>query len=365
MGFFIIPFLIALLSTPILFIIGIVLYFTKNKNAKKFLWSAVIALLAAIPSLILSTSPGVWVSSFLLIILSALIYWSISIWREKQPIVVEKYLKRFYQFIKKGGIALAFLLCIMVSSLFGVMFGLNRNIEEDASKEYKELTEEIESAETKLVSINEELSNHEKTKSAKERYEDLQNKINETESKLESLSKKVKTSDDTITSEKDELETVQKEREAESSKLAALQKDKDELTKEIDTLSNNLKETKKELDSITSDLDTNKKELNQVNETIKSKESILKDIENVITQKKEEPITLIAGQYVVGKDVPEGRYQVTNVGDGSNFFVMDSDGSTTVNTILGDGVGDGDYVFYTFNGDLIETRAKVKLIPIE
>jgi peptidoglycan hydrolase CwlO-like protein len=364
-GVFIIPFLIALLSTPILLIIGIVFYFTKNKNAKKLLWSAVIALLIAIPNLILSTSQGFWVSTFFLVILSALIYWLISIWREKQPVVVQRYFKRFYQFIKKGGIALAFLLCIIVSSLFGVMVGLNRNIEKDASIEYKELTEEIESAETKLVSINEELSSHEKTKSAKERYDDLQKKINETESKLESLSKKVKTSEETNTSEKDELETVKKEREIESSKISALQDDKDELTKEVDTLSIKLKETKKELDSINSDLDTNKKELNQVNETIKSKKSTLEDIENVITQKKEEPITLIAGQYFVGKDVPEGRYQVTNVDDGSNFFVMDSDGSTTVNTILGDGIGDGDYVFYTFDGDLIETRAKVKLIPIE
>ncbi|KHE66877.1 hypothetical protein LD39_20465 [Halobacillus sp. BBL2006] len=79
---------------------------------------------------------------------------------------------------------------------------------------------------------------------------------------------------------------------------------------------------------------------------------------------EDEPRTLIAGQYFVGKDLPAGRYQVTNIGNGTNFFVYDSGGYPTVNTILGEDFY-GDYVFFTEEGDKIETLGKVKLIPVE
>ncbi|MYL62130.1 hypothetical protein GLW07_02045 [Bacillus hwajinpoensis] len=85
-----------------------------------------------------------------------------------------------------------------------------------------------------------------------------------------------------------------------------------------------------------------------------------------MVKKNEEPIKLTAGQYIVGSDIPEGRYQVTNIGEGTNFFVYDPSGLPKVNTILGDSiVGTGDFVFFTSDGDMIETLGPVKLIPVE
>ncbi|RWZ51339.1 hypothetical protein EQV77_16885 [Halobacillus fulvus] len=99
---------------------------------------------------------------------------------------------------------------------------------------------------------------------------------------------------------------------------------------------------------------------------IEEQEGVLASLSGQIEQAGLEPITLIAGQYVVGRDIPEGRYQVTNIGDGTNFFVYDSSGYPTVNTILGDGmVGSGDYLFFTSEGDMIETLGQVRLTPME
>ncbi|WP_079527836.1 hypothetical protein [Halobacillus hunanensis] len=67
----------------------------------------------------------------------------------------------------------------------------------------------------------------------------------------------------------------------------------------------------------------------------------------------------------LGSDIPEGRYQVTNVGRGTNFFVYGSDGYAIVNTILGNENGSWDYVFFTEKGNIIETHGKVKLIPVD
>ncbi|MBA4537828.1 hypothetical protein H1Z61_11970 [Bacillus aquiflavi] len=86
-----------------------------------------------------------------------------------------------------------------------------------------------------------------------------------------------------------------------------------------------------------------------------------------MTAKEEEPRTFSAGQYIVGKDFPEGRYKAVPVGEGSNFQVFNgSSGIATVNTILGSGrYSEKEYVFFTSNGDIMETQATVQLIPIE
>ncbi|ARI79134.1 hypothetical protein HM131_06125 [Halobacillus mangrovi] len=118
------------------------------------------------------------------------------------------------------------------------------------------------------------------------------------------------------------------------------------LKKENDKLTN----LENEVKALQSQVDEKKKEMDRLTGELK--------------KAKDEPRTLIAGQYVVGKDLPAGRYQVTNIGDGTNFFVYDSSGYPTVNTILGEDFY-GDYVFFTDDGDQIETHGKVKLIPVE
>lgn len=73
---------------------------------------------------------------------------------------------------------------------------------------------------------------------------------------------------------------------------------------------------------------------------------------------------LMAGEHIVGTDLPPGRYVATNIGRGTNFFVYKSTGRLKVNTVLGNGsIGSGDYKFWAEDGDRIETRGKVKLIP--
>jgi len=116
-----------------------------------------------------------------------------------------------------------------------------------------------------------------------------------------------------------------------------------------------------ELSSMESDLKDKKKELKDLKSDIKEKNKELEKITSGIIEKEEEPIVLGAGQYIVGSDVPEGRYKAVPVGRGSNFFVR---GAGSVNTILGDN-GQADYTFFTVEGDEIDTRAKVKLIPVE
>jgi hypothetical protein len=119
-------------------------------------------------------------------------------------------------------------------------------------------------------------------------------------------------------------------------------------------------------DTVKSDLDKATADLDKYNKQINIKKAELEKLTNIVKAKKEEPKVLSAGQYIVGKDIPAGRYKATNVGRGSNFFVFDSSGDNVVNAILGDGmVGDGDYVFFCDDGYVIETHAKVKLIPVE
>jgi septal ring factor EnvC (AmiA/AmiB activator) len=104
-------------------------------------------------------------------------------------------------------------------------------------------------------------------------------------------------------------------------------------------------------------LKTKQAELDAVNEKLASVTGQLQKAES-------QPITLSAGTYTVGQDVPAGRYTVTPVGEGSNFFVYGSSGYADVNTILGSW-GEESYTFYTSAGDSIQTEAKVKLTPMK
>ncbi len=133
----------------------------------------------------------------------------------------------------------------------------------------------------------------------------------------------------------------------------ALVDNKNQLTSEIDKLSKDVEAKKGEVGKLDTDINGKKGELQQLTDGVKAK--------------KEEPRTLNAGQYIVGKDIPKGRYKATAVGRGSNFVVYDSkSGSPVVNTILGNSsVGRGDYTFFTGDGDIIKTEESVKLIPVE
>lgn len=111
-------------------------------------------------------------------------------------------------------------------------------------------------------------------------------------------------------------------------------------------------------------METKNKDLENINSQISQKQAELNQLTGNIAQAKGQPISLQAGQFIVGKDIPEGRY---NVSGSSNFIVHDGfTGRIKVNTILGYGyVGDGDYICTLDNGDEINNHAPSTLTPIE
>ena len=117
-------------------------------------------------------------------------------------------------------------------------------------------------------------------------------------------------------------------------------------------------------EKLTESLNTKSTELENLNAQISQKQAELNQLTGNIAQAKGQPISLQAGQFIVGKDIPEGRY---NVSGSSNFIVHDGfTGRIKVNTILGYGyVGDGDYICTLDNGDEINNHAPSTLTPIE
>jgi predicted RNase H-like nuclease (RuvC/YqgF family) len=176
-------------------------------------------------------------------------------------------------------------------------------------------------------------------------HDDILQRINDKKEELESLTQKVG---------KKESET--------RAKIIDLENQLTGKEKEV----NDSLELVKQKDSISAEIVKLKGDVSNLSETIKAKQKELNSLDTKIKAKKEAPISLGAGTYIVGKDVKAGRYKVVPVGRGSNFFVLDSSGVPTVNTILGnDGFGVPDYVFSTEAGETIESHAPVKLIPVE
>lgn len=128
-------------------------------------------------------------------------------------------------------------------------------------------------------------------------------------------------------------------------------------------------------DSLQSDIDSKTATLNGITDKINSsnsditaKQAELDKLTTGVKTKQEEPRTFSAGQYVVGKDFPSGRYKAVPVGEGSNFFIYDgSSSSAKVNTILGHeaGFSEAEYIFYCSENDIMETHSSVKLIAVE
>lgn len=108
-------------------------------------------------------------------------------------------------------------------------------------------------------------------------------------------------------------------------------------------------------------LETDKQNLNNEIEELNTQKQSLKD---KIANSKNEPISFYAGEYVCGKDFPEGRYLIY---DGANNFFV-TGGSTCVNIILGDDPSWGqvnEYVHFFENGELIEADSPFKLKLID
>ncbi len=179
--------------------------------------------------------------------------------------------------------------------------------------------------------------------------EKLQKEISQLKNQKKDLSNSTSKLNDVnkqITDAETKLDDLKKQ----NQEVLDLVKDKDDLKKEYDKAASQLSDIKKQLSDAKSDLDSTNDQVDKASGTLQ--------------QAKGEPKTLSAGNYVVGSDLPAGRYKAVPVGEGSNFFVRDPGGSTYVNTILGND-GEASYTFECSNGDTIETESSVKLIPLK
>ena len=145
----------------------------------------------------------------------------------------------------------------------------------------------------------------------------------------------------------------------------SLQREYDKIiNSELYTKYNDVKSANEYLDDIQEEikkLETDKQNLNNEIEELNAQKQSLKD---KIANSKNEPISFYAGEYVCGKDFPEGRYLIYD--GSSNFFV--TGGSNRVNIILGNDPNWGEvneYVHFFENGELIESRSSFKLKLID
>jgi len=120
----------------------------------------------------------------------------------------------------------------------------------------------------------------------------------------------------------------------------------------------------KKRDSIEADVKKLDSKYKALQKKVTEKEDLLDRLTVKMIMTKSKPIVLGAGQYVIGKDIPAGRYRASNVGEGSNFIVTSGEGDLKVNTILGSS-GEENYMFFGETGDNLETGSSIKLEQFE
>nr|WP_263326945.1 hypothetical protein [Neobacillus sp. Marseille-Q6967] len=122
-----------------------------------------------------------------------------------------------------------------------------------------------------------------------------------------------------------------------------------------------------EVTKLSGEVESKKGEIATLDTSIQSKKNEIASLDQVIKEKKEAPIQLPAGQFVVGKDIPAGRYKVLPVGRGANFFVYDSNGNNVVNTIIysNSDFGVSEYITLLSDGYIIDAHSSFKYVPVE
>ncbi|SDZ78567.1 hypothetical protein SAMN05421743_101193 [Thalassobacillus cyri] len=223
---------------------------------------------------------------------------------------------------------------VIISSIFYAVGTTQAKGEfEDSKVTLSELLTKIGEAEGELVKLEEEV---------KQAVEEQEEKMTETEEEIRDTEKKL---DKVKADYKKEKETYN-----EAVKVIA----------ERDTAEQELSTFQTEIGEFDATIKAKKKEVSNLKNEIER-------LTNIIVETGEAPKEFAAGQYLVGQDFPEGRYKAVPVGEGSNFVIFNgSSGLADVNTILGDGsFGETEYIFWTSDGDMMETAARVKLIPLK
>lgn len=183
------------------------------------------------------------------------------------------------------------------------------------------------------------------------KYEEIQAEVEKVEKRLTQKQSEGKDLDK-------DLERLHEKKEETNEQLKALDKERSEaeaLVAEKDTLQADIKkleESKKSKDSV----------LDEVLKEIDTKKEELATVTGKIIELKEEPKTLPAGFFTVGKDIPAARYKVTPNGNG-NFFV---NGGAKVNVMIGSGsFYESEYVFEAVEGDEIELTTSAHFTPVQ
>lgn len=163
-----------------------------------------------------------------------------------------------------------------------------------------------------------------------------------------------------------EVKSKGKEVKAIDSKLKDIEKQYSEKKSEFEEalkVVSNKKSVEDEIAKLEDTIKTKQGEISKLDADIKTKQNELAALTGQIKEKAEAPIVLPAGQFVVGKDIPAGRYKATPNRGSGNFFV---NGGADVNIILGKGdFGEPEYVFAVQNGDEIEITLSVNFQPVE
>lgn len=193
---------------------------------------------------------------------------------------------------------------------------------------------------------------------AKLSYDELLTKVEEQEKTLEDLEAAVEEKNSEISEKEKEVKAKLTEQD---DKLKAKEKE----VNEILTLLENKESLEKEVKDLENAVAKKSSEETSVQQKIDAKQKELEKIENAIVEKMDEPVTLSAGQFIVGTDFAPGRYKAVSNGGAGNFVVYDASGSLKVNSILGGSYGVAEYVFFSDIGDKVETTNPIKLIPVE
>lgn len=238
-------------------------------------------------------------------------------------------------------------------------------------KTQSDILDETDKAEAKLEKTEKKLASAEsqygdKEKEVKEalalvdKKDDLIIQIGKKETELEGKKSEIARLDEKIKAKQGDVDAAAADQKAKiEKKLSSLNAEVKEKEAEVKEKEEAAKaEIEEKLSSLNAEVKG--KELK-----VKAIEAELAKLESGVQAKKEAPVQLNAGQYIVGHDVKEGRYKATNIGRGTNFIVYGDDGSAVVNTILGTENGSGDYVFFAQEGNIIRTEGQVKLIPVE
>ena len=158
----------------------------------------------------------------------------------------------------------------------------------------------------------------------------------------------------------DAIDEYNSNKEKYDAELTGLQQKIDDKNKELSETDTTLKNEQAKIDA---QISAKQDELNKKQAEVDSKQAELDKLTGEVVKAAGDPITVSAGDYIVGTDFKAGRYKVSG---SSNFVVYTSSGELYINTILGSSsVGRGDYVATLSDKMIVRCSAKTTFTPVK